>query len=114
MAQEACNRRDLLRTLRNLNQVNVKYQAPLIIKMYGELNKVKMTNENRYILCNFIDQNSDLMNMQEDIYITNNQKSLDQLFLLAFNKAKQYNLLGALYDEYSNSINAISMKKEYK
>ena len=47
----------------------------------------------------------------EDIYEFNNEKSLNQLFLLAFNKAKESRLVKALYDEYINSIDAINKKK---
>ena len=78
------------------------------------VNKMNLRNENRYILCNFIDQNSDLLDFTDDIYITNNEKTLNQLFLLAFNKAKENKLLEALYDEYFTSINAISKKKEFQ
>ena len=82
--------------------------------MYGVLNKINLRNENRYILCNFIDQNSDLLEIEEDIYFTNNQKTLHQLFLLAFNKAKKFDLLDALYNEYYTSVSAIGNKKEFK
>ncbi len=96
-----------------INQNKIKFQGPLILKMYGTLNKLNLYNENRYILCNFIDQNSDILNISEDIYITNNNKTLNQLFLLAYNKAKESKLLNALYEEYFTSINAISRKKEF-
>ena len=79
--------------------------------MYGALNKVNMRKENRYILCNFLDQHSDQIDIDDNVYETNNHKSLNQLFLLAFNKAKEFKLLEALYNEYLNSINAINSKK---
>ncbi|MFW9785394.1 MAG: hypothetical protein ACFFFB_24145, partial [Candidatus Heimdallarchaeota archaeon] len=44
---------------------------------------------------------------------SNNQKSLIQLFLLAFTKAKKFNLIESLYDEYLTSIKAIDGKKEF-
>ncbi len=82
--------------------------------MYGVLNKINLRNENRYILCNFIDQYSDLLEIEEDIYFTNQEKTLHQLFLLAFNKAKQNGLLDALYNEYYTCVSAISNKKEFQ
>jgi len=90
---------------------NIKFQTPLILRMFGALNDVNMRKENRYILCNFLDQYSDQMGLDENIYESNNQKSLNQLFILAFNKAKEFNLVNALYEEYINSINAINSKK---
>ncbi|GAH52865.1 unnamed protein product, partial [marine sediment metagenome] len=36
--------------------------------MYGLLNELELRNENRYILCNFIDQNSELFDLKRDIY----------------------------------------------
>ena len=53
------------------------------------------------------------MNIKEDIYVTNNAKTLNQLFLMAYNKAKQSDLLGMLFEEYRDSINAISQKLEF-
>ena len=97
----------------NLDHNKIKFRGPLIVKMYGALNRVNLRNENRYILCNFIDQNSDLMNIEEDIYMTNNNKTLHQLFLLAYNKAKESDILGLLYEEYKDSLNAISQKLEF-
>jgi hypothetical protein len=82
--------------------------------MYGLLNDLNLKNENRYILCNFIDQNSDLFKLQKDIYLSNQECSLDQLFLYAFNKAKSHNLLNALYEEYKNSVIAIHEKVDTK
>ena len=96
-----------------LDNKKIKFRGPLIVKMYAALNRINFHNENRYILCNFIDQNSDLMNIKEDIYVTNNAKTLNQLFLMAYNKAKQSDLLGMLFEEYRDSINAISQKLEF-
>jgi hypothetical protein len=79
--------------------------------MFGELNKLNMRNENRYILCNFIDQYSDLFGIKEDIYKLGNHATLNQLFLYAVNKAKEKKLVGVLYNEYINSIKAIDGKK---
>ncbi|MFW9874649.1 MAG: hypothetical protein ACFFG0_16200 [Candidatus Thorarchaeota archaeon] len=99
-----------LKEFQSLSNNTVKFQAPLILKMYGALNKVNMRKENRYILCNFLDQHSDLLNI-ENIYDSNNEISLNQLLLFTLIKAKEYNLLNVLYDEYLNSINAINSKK---
>jgi len=79
--------------------------------MFGALNKINMRNENRYIICNFLDQYSDKIGLSTDIYEINNSKSLNQLLLLALNKAKEYNLVEVFYNEYINSINAINAKK---
>jgi len=100
-----------LRAFQALHHKNIKFQGPLILKMFGVLNDLNFRNENRYILCNFIDQH--ILNI-EDIYTLNNEKTLNQLFILAFNKAKEYNLLNALYDEYVTSINAIANKKDFQ
>jgi len=94
-----------------LNHNEIKFQTPLILQMYGTLNKINMRKENRYILCNFLDQYSDQIDLEENVYETNNQKSLAQLFLLAFNKAKKFKLIKVLYEEYLTSIGAISTKK---
>ncbi|MFX0104842.1 MAG: hypothetical protein ACFE75_05075 [Candidatus Hodarchaeota archaeon] len=104
-------RNEYLRMFQSLHHNKIKFQAPLILRMFGALNKINMRNENRYILCNFLDQYSDKMELSDDIYEFNNTKTLNQLFLLAFNKAKEYKLVQALYNEYINSINAISEKK---
>ena len=106
-------RKAYLRVFQALHHRNIKFQGPLILKMYGVLNELNLRNENRYILCNFIDQNSDKLSI-EDIYTSNNEKTLIQLFILAFNKAKECNLLKALYDEYVTSINAIANKKDFQ
>ncbi|MHA1487934.1 MAG: hypothetical protein ACTSSC_12295, partial [Promethearchaeota archaeon] len=68
------------------------------------------TNENRFILCNFIDQNSELFSLGRDIYEINDNVTLKQLFLFAYSKARINNLVPDLYSEYINSINAISQK----
>ena len=99
-----------LKELRSFRNNNVKFKAPLIFRMYGTLNKVNMRKENRYILCNFLDQHSDLLKIK-DIYDSNNEISLNQLLLFALIKAKEFNLLNALYNEYLNSIDAINSKK---
>ncbi|MFX1343805.1 MAG: hypothetical protein ACFFBC_07380 [Promethearchaeota archaeon] len=106
------NRTRYLKEFRSLRNNKVKFQAPLILRMYGALNKVNMRKENRYILCNFLDQHSDILKI-EDIYDSNNKISLNQLLLFALVKAKEFNLMSALYDEYINSINAISDKKTF-
>ncbi len=107
-------RKEYLRMFQSLHHRKIKYQIPLILKMYGALNKVNMRNENRYILCNFLDQNSDKIGLDDDVYKTNNKKTLNQLLLLAFNKAREFKLLEALYKEYIDSISAISRKKQIK
>ncbi|MBN1802779.1 MAG: hypothetical protein JW891_14820 [Candidatus Lokiarchaeota archaeon] len=107
-------RNKYLQDFQLLNHDKVKYQVPLILRLYGALNLVNLKSENRYILCNFLDQNSEKFNLREDIYISNNEKSLNQLFLLALTKAKEHDLLQALYDEYLTSLKAISQKKEFK
>jgi hypothetical protein len=95
---------------KSLHNTKIRFQTPLILEMYGALNKVNMRKENRYILCNFLDQHSDQIDLDENVYMTNNQKTLNQLFLLAYNKAKEYKLVNALYQEYLNSIDAINSK----
>ncbi|MFX1376121.1 MAG: hypothetical protein ACFFA0_09935 [Promethearchaeota archaeon] len=99
-----------LKEFQSLRNNRIKFQAPLILRMYGTLNKINMREENRYILCNFLDQYSDLLKI-EDIYNSNNDISLNQLLLFALIKAKEFNLLNALYNEYLNSIDAINSKK---
>ncbi|MHA1293220.1 MAG: hypothetical protein ACTSQJ_11200 [Promethearchaeota archaeon] len=112
--KQSLKRKQFLQYFKALNYSKVKFFEPLILNMFGALNKLDFHYENRYILCNFIDQYSDLLKINEDIYITNNNKSLNQLFLLAFNKAKRFKLIPALYEEYLGSINAICDKKEFK
>jgi len=101
-----------LQAFQAIHHNHIKFQGPIILKMFGALNKFNLRSENRYILCNFIDQNSDLLKI-EDIYTKNNEKTLNQLFLLAYNKAKECNLLTTLYEEYITSINAIIDKRNY-
>lgn len=99
-----------LKKLDSFRNNKVKFQAPLILRMYGALNKVNLRKENRYILCNFLDQHSDLLKIK-DIYDSNNDISLNQLLLFTLIKAKEFNLMNALYSEYLNSIDAIKSKK---
>ena len=61
---------EYLRMFQSLHHNKIKFQIPLILKMYGALNKINMRNENRYILCNFLDQHSDEIGLDEDIYKT--------------------------------------------
>jgi hypothetical protein len=103
-------RNKYLKEFQTLHQNMIRFQTPLILRMYGALNKVNMRKENRYILCNFLDQHSDQFDLDDNIYESNNQKTLNQLFLLAFNKAKEFKLLEPLYNEYLNSIDAINSK----
>ncbi|MFX1274322.1 MAG: hypothetical protein ACFFBP_02050 [Promethearchaeota archaeon] len=104
--------------LQDINEVksneNVRYHLPLILRMFGTLNVINLRTENRYILCNFIDQYSDLLDIDEDIYTTNNQKGLNQLLLLALDRAKKHNLINVLYKEYLYSFKAILDKKEFR
>ena len=90
----------------------IKFHSPLILRMYGLLNDLNLKIETRYILCTFIDQNSKLFNIEGDIYQNNHKYTLNQLFLFAINKAKECNLIRALYEEYISSIVAINQKKE--
>jgi hypothetical protein len=100
-----------LKLFRSIQHSQIKYQTPLILRMFGVLNKINMMNENRYILCNFLDQYSDRFGIREDIYEVSNQVTLNQLFLFAITKAKEKKLITELYNEYINSIDAISNKK---
>jgi len=104
-------RNKYLKMFQTLNHNKIRFQTPLILRMFGALNKINMRNENRYIICNFLDQYSDKIGLSTDIYEINNSKSLNQLLLLALNKAKEYNLVEVFYNEYINSINAINAKK---
>jgi len=104
-------RNKYLKMFQTLNHNKIRFQTPLILRMFGALNKINMRNENRYIICNFLDQYSDKIGLSNDIYEINNSKTLNQLLLLALNKAKEYNLVEVLYNEYINSINAINTKK---
>ncbi|MHA1273700.1 MAG: hypothetical protein ACTSVV_07215 [Promethearchaeota archaeon] len=96
---------------KSLKSKSIKYQIPLILKMFGLLNKMNYQLENRYILCNFLDQNSDIINLNEDIYDMNCKYSLNQLLLLTLRKAKEFNLIDLLYEEYLNCFNAIGEKE---
>ncbi len=104
------NRNSLFRSINRIDRSKIKFRAPLILKMYDALNQMNLKSENRYIICNFIDQNSDIMNIKGDIYTDNNDKNLNQLILYAIIKAKENNLLHALYDEYFMSFKAITEK----
>jgi len=104
-------RNKYLRMFQSLHHNKIRFQTPIILRMFGALNKINMRNENRYILCNFLDQNSDKIGLSDDIYEINNNMPLNQLFLLAFNKAKEFELINALYSEYITSIDAINEKK---
>ena len=103
-----------LRAFQAINHKNIKFQGPLILKMYGVLNELNLRIENRYILCNFLDKYSDLLEEDENIYIKNNEITLNQLFINTYNKARESDLLKELYEEYISSIDAISQKKEFK
>ncbi|MFX0069517.1 MAG: hypothetical protein ACFFAO_00285 [Candidatus Hermodarchaeota archaeon] len=103
-----------LRAFQAINHKNIKFQGPLILKMYGILNELNLRSENRYILCNFLDKYSDLLEENENIYVKNNEVTLNQLFINTYNKAREFNLLKELYNEYISSIDAISQKKEFK
>ena len=102
-----------LKEFQAIRSSNIKFRGPLIVKMFGALNKYDLRNENRYILCNFIDQISDLLNFRGDIYSYNNTKSIEHLFLMAYNGAKKNGLLDMLYDEYHTCFQAITSKKEF-
>ena len=104
-------RNKYLRMFQSLHHNKIRFQTPLILRMFGALNKINLRNENRYILCNFLDQHSDQIGLSDDIYEINNTITLNQLFLLAFNKAKEFQLIDVLYEEYLNSIDAINEKK---
>lgn len=95
---------------KSINNNKIKFQGPLILRMYGLLNDLNLRNENRYILCNFIDQNSSIFDLKDDIYQVNSSVSLNQLFLFAYNKARSHNLIERLYYEYFDSLDAISRK----
>jgi hypothetical protein len=103
-------RNKFLQLFQTINNKNIKYCGPLILKIFGLLNELELTNENRYLLCNFIDQNSDKFNLKRDIYDINNSVSLNQLFLFAYSQARTNNLIPNLYSEYVNTVNAMSQK----
>ncbi|TXT62081.1 MAG: hypothetical protein BAJALOKI3v1_680025 [Promethearchaeota archaeon] len=98
--------------LNSIQSLDIKYKAPLILRIYGTLNKLDLHTENRYILCNFLDQYGDLIGFDRNIYVENNSKSLNQLFLIAYRKAKEAKLLNELYREYLDSFKAICKKKD--
>lgn len=103
-------RNKFLQLFQTINNKNIKYRGPLLLKIYGLMNELELSNENRYILCNFIDQNSERFNLTKDIYDINNDVSLNQLFLFAYSKARTNNLIPKLYSEYVNTVNALSRK----
>ena len=103
-------RKKFLQLFQTINNKNIKYRGPLILRIYGLMNELELSNENRYLLCNFIDQNSERFDLNKDIYDINNDVSLNQLFLFAYNKARTSNLIPKLYSEYVNTVNAISQK----
>ena len=103
-------RKKFLKLFYSISNSKIKHRGPLILKLFGLLNELEYTNENRLILCNFIDQNSELFSLGKDIYEINNGVTLNQLFLFAYSKARINDLIPNLYSEYINSINAISQK----
>ena len=103
-------RNKFLQLFQTINNNKIKYQGPIILRIYGLMNELELSNENRYILCNFIDQNSERFNLKKDIYEINSDVTLKQLFLFAYSKARTNNLIPNLYSEYVNSVNAISQK----
>ena len=103
-------RNKFLQLFHNISNSKIKHRGPLILRLYGLLNELDFENENRYILCNFIDQNSERFNLRKDIYDINNDVSLNQLFLFAYNKARTNNLIPNLYSEYIDTVNALSQK----
>ena len=103
-------RNKFLQLFQTINNNKIKYQGPIILRIYGLMNELELSNENRYILCNFIDQNSERFNLKKDIYEINSDVTLKQLFLFAYSKARTNNLIPNLYTEYVNSVNAISQK----
>lgn len=103
-------RNKFLQLFQTINNKHIKYRGPLILKIYGLMNELELSNENRYILCNFIDQNSEKFNLRKDIYDLNNDVSLRQLFLFAYSKARTNNLIPKLYSEYVNTVNSLSQK----
>ncbi|MBY9007188.1 MAG: hypothetical protein KGD63_10570 [Candidatus Lokiarchaeota archaeon] len=98
--------------LNTIDTLGSKYKTPLILRMFGALNRFNLKIENRYILCNFLDQYGDLIGLKNNIYSENNERSLNQLFLMAYKKAKDAELLNELYQEYLDSIRAICQKTE--
>jgi hypothetical protein len=104
----------MLKKLNSISNLDIKYKAPLLLQLYGCLNENGLDLENRYILTNFLDKYSDLVGITGDIYVENNKKSLNQLFLMAFRKAKDAGLLRELYEDYVDSFRAICHKVDLK
>lgn len=113
-SEEKISQNTYFKILNSIQSLDIKYKAPLILRIYGALNKLNLHTENRYILCNFLDQYSDVMGSNRNIYLENNSKSLNQLFLMAYRKAKESKLLNELYREYVDSFKAICKKKDIK
>ena len=84
-----------------------------LLRMFNVLNKFNLKNENRLILCNFIDQYSDLLGINEDIYYTNHEKTIFQLYRMAYKRARESELTDFLHEEYIMSLKAISQKREF-
>ncbi len=103
-----------LKEYQTKDSLEIKYKAPLILRIYGLLNNLDLKNENRLILNNWLEQYSDLIGLKGDIYGENSKKSLNQLFLMAFRKAKDSSLINELYQEYLESFKAICQKNEIK
>ena len=103
-------RNKFLQLFHSISNSKIKHRGPLILRLFGLLNELDLTSENRFILLNFIDQNSELFSLSRDIYEINHDVTLNQLFLFAYSKARINNLIPNLYSEYIDSINAISQK----
>ena len=103
-------RNKFLQLFQTINHQNIKYRGPLILRIYGLMNELNLSNENRYLLCNFIDQNSEKFNLKRNIYEINNDISLNQLFLFAYSQARTNDLIPDLYSEYVNTVNALTQK----
>lgn len=108
------NNTHMVKKLNSISNLDIKYKAPLLLQLYGCLNENGLDLENRYILTNFLDQYSDLIGIKGDIYVENNKKSLNQLFLMAYRKAQDAGLIHELYEEYLNSFRAICHKIDLK
>ncbi|MGV9203156.1 MAG: hypothetical protein ACOC44_03945 [Promethearchaeia archaeon] len=85
-----------------------------IKKMFKLLNDLELKNENRFILCNFIDQYSDILEYDGDIYFDNANQTLQQIQNLALTRAKQHDIIDYLYEEYTTCVQAIGQKKEFQ
>lgn len=99
-----------LKELGSFRGNKVKFQAPLILRMYGTLNKVNMQKENRDILYKFLNQHRDLIKLK-NLYDLVNEASLNQLLLFTLTKAKELNLLNKLYGEYLQLMDKKNNKK---